>query len=339
MAADLGVIKSVRMREIWKHEELEFTPWLASEANIARLGEAIGEELQVEGVEVSVGPFTADILARDASGGYVVIENQFGKTDHDHFGKLLTYAATLGAKTVVWIAEQFTDEHRKLVEWLNERTGEELSLFAVEAELLTIDDSRPALRFNVLAEPTEIARQAVAVRNTAGTVTDAQRLQLEFWTAFRELLLKRRVVLSAQAARPQYWYDVPVGRSGFVISNLANTTEGRIGTRLYLTNRVADVALQALEKEKATIEAEIGEPLHWNPRPDRRDRVIMVSRVVDLEDRAKWPEYCEWLVERVSKFRKAFTPRIRALDLSATDKVADGPAGSSMPTAASGVPK
>jgi hypothetical protein len=323
MSVELGTIKSVRMREIWKHEEHDFTPWLASEENIARLSDAVGLELQVEGVEVAVGPFTADILAKDPYGGYVVIENQFGKTDHDHFGKLLTYAATLGAKAVIWIAEHFTDEHRKLVEWLNERTGEELSLFAVEAELLMIDSSRPALRFNVLAEPTEIARQAVAVRTSGGSITAAQRLQFDFWTAFRELLLKRKVVANAQAARPQYWYDVPIGRSGFVISNLANTTEGRIGTRLYLSNKVADVALAALEREKAAIEAEIGEPLQWTPRPDKRDRVILVARAVDLEDRSQWPEYCEWLVELVAKFKRAFGGRIKALDLSTPGSVAN----------------
>jgi hypothetical protein len=176
----------------------------------------------------------------------------------------------------------------------------------------------------VLAEPTDISRQAVAVRNASGSITDAQRLQLEFWTAFRDLLLKRKVVLSAQTPRAQYWYDVPVGRSGFVISNLANTSEGRIGTRLYLSNKVADIALLALEREKKLIEAEIGEPLQWNPRPDKRDRVILLSRAVNLEDRSRWPEYCEWLVERVAKFKKAFGARIKALDLSADESRAAG---------------
>ena len=106
MTIDLGEIKRKKAAELWKHEEHEFTPWLASEDNIARLADAIGLELQVEGVEVPVGPFSADILAKDAFDNFVIIENQFGKTDHDHLGKLLTYAATLGASAVVWIAEK-----------------------------------------------------------------------------------------------------------------------------------------------------------------------------------------------------------------------------------------
>ena len=109
MAIDLGQIKKVSIRDVWKHEEKEFTPWLAMEANISKLADELGLELQVEGVEVPVGPFSADVLAKDASGDLVIIENQFGKTDHDHLGKVLTYAATLGATAVIWIAERFTE--------------------------------------------------------------------------------------------------------------------------------------------------------------------------------------------------------------------------------------
>jgi hypothetical protein len=207
MTVELGEIRKIQVRHHWRHEEQKFTPWLAREENIGRLAKAIGVELQVEGIEVPVGPFTADVLAKDASDNYVVIENQFGKTDHGHLGKMLTYAATLGATAIVWIAEQFTDEHRKTIEWLNERVGDELSLYAVEMELWQIDKSRPALRFNVLSEPTDISKQARAVKS-AGTITDAKKLQYEFWTAFRHELLARKVVPTAQAARPQYWFDL-----------------------------------------------------------------------------------------------------------------------------------
>jgi hypothetical protein len=159
MAVDLGQIKKVRMHDLWKHEEQEFTPWLAAEENIKRLADALGLELEVEGVEVPVGPFSADVLAKDVSGNYVLIENQFGKTNHDHLGKLLTYAATLNVNAIVWLAERFTDEHRKAMEWLNEHTSDDLSLYAVEVEVWQIDNSKPALRFNVLSQPTEITRQ------------------------------------------------------------------------------------------------------------------------------------------------------------------------------------
>lgn len=45
MSANLGNLKKINVREIWSHEALEFTPWLAKEENIAELGKAIGLEL------------------------------------------------------------------------------------------------------------------------------------------------------------------------------------------------------------------------------------------------------------------------------------------------------
>jgi hypothetical protein len=318
MSAVLGELKHKTLRTVWGHEEMEFTPWLAQEANIARLAEAIGLDLQVERTEVRVGPYSADILAKDASGAYVVIENQFGKTDHDHLGKLLTYGATLGASHVVWIAEQFTDEHKKALDWLNDRTTEELSLYAVQLEVLQIDDSRPAVRFNVVSEPSEITRSA-SVAKLSGPLTPAQQLQLDFWTMFRDGLLERKVLSSTQTPRPQYWFDIALGRTSFVLSNICDTSAGRIGVRVYLGNEIADAALAQLDADKAAIEREIGAALQWNPYPEKRDKIIGLFRQVDLDDRERWPEFRDWLIDHVVKFRKAFVPRIKALKLDNED--------------------
>jgi hypothetical protein len=315
MSVDLGQMRKVGVRDVWKHEEQEFTPWLASDGNFTQLADALGLELQIQGVEVPVGPFSADILAKDSDGNFVVIENQFGKTNHDHLGKVLTYAATLNASAVVWIAERFTDEHRRAFEWLNDHTSEDLSLYAVELVLWQIDQSKPAVQFNVLSQPSEIVRKAVAVKS-AGPITDTKKLQLEFWTLLRESLLKQKIVSSAHTPRPQYWYNVSLGRSNIHLSNIANTFDGRIGVRVYIGNKVADVVLPLLEAERAAIEEEIGEPLEWNPNPDNKDKIILLDRAADLNNRDKWPEYIAWLAERVAKFKKAFEPRIKKLDLS-----------------------
>lgn len=119
----LGRLKRVSIREIWKNEASDFTPWLAEPENISLLGDTIGMELEVESVETGVGRFFADILCRETSSDrFVVIENQIEHTDHDHLGKTITYAAGLGATAVVWIARRFHDEHRAALDWLNEVT-------------------------------------------------------------------------------------------------------------------------------------------------------------------------------------------------------------------------
>ena len=316
MANELGELKIKNLKSVWGHEERDFTPWLAMEPNLAQLSEAIGLDLQLERTEVPVGPYSADLLAKDASGAYVVVENQFGKTDHDHLGKLITYGATLGASVVVWIAETFTDEHRKALEWLNDHTTEELALYAVQLEVLQIDESRPALRFNVVSQPSELARDA-SIARTAGPLSENQQLQLEFWRQFRDRLIEKKVVTSAQAPRPQYWFDVPLGRTYFSLSNICDTS-GRIGVRVYINNKIAASALPQLEAQKNAIETEIGSPLEWNPHPGNRDKIIGLFRHVDLQKRANWAEYCDWLVETVAKFRKVFMPRVKALTLSDT---------------------
>ena len=318
MAIDLGELKEKTLRTVWDHEEREFTPWLAQEENMARLSEAIGMDLQIERIEVPVGPYYADILAKDASGGYVVIENQFGKTNHDHLGKLITYGATLGATAVVWVAEQFTDEHKRALDWLNDRTTDDLSLYAVKLEVLQIDNSRPAVRFNVVSEPSAIIRSAT-VAKLSGSLSEVQQLQLEFWTMFRDRLMEKKVLPSTQTPRPQYWFDIPLGRANFFLSNIVDTSASRIGVRVYLGNKIADAALAHLDVERAAIEAEIGSKLQWNPFPAKKDKIIGLFRQVDLEARDQWIEYCDWLIDHVVKFRKAFMPRIKSLQFGGND--------------------
>ena len=119
----LGRLEPVELRDIWTSESAEFTPWLARPENLSVLGETLGIDLELEAQERSVGPFRADILCKDiATDSWVLVENQLERTDHSHLGQLLTYASGLEAVTIVWVAAQFTDEHRSTLDWLNRIT-------------------------------------------------------------------------------------------------------------------------------------------------------------------------------------------------------------------------
>ena len=119
---NLGRLKRIDdLREVWKTEAQDFTPWLAKEENLTLLGETLNLELELEAVEKDVGPFRADILCRDIDDdSLVLVENQVERTDHRHLGQILTYAAGLNTVTIVWVAKSFTDEHRAALDWLNE---------------------------------------------------------------------------------------------------------------------------------------------------------------------------------------------------------------------------
>ncbi|MFZ5555274.1 MAG: DUF4268 domain-containing protein [Pseudomonadota bacterium] len=311
----IGDLKTVNPRTLWPHEVSEFTPWLAREENIARLSEALGMELEVERTEVAVGPYSADIVARDTvTGRYVVVENQLGKTDHDHLGKLITYGATLDATTLVLIATTFSEEHQKAFDWLNEHTSEDLGFFGVRLEVWQIDESKPAVRFSVVSKPATAAR--IAARSSAeGQFTPTKRLQLEFWTEFEKRLREVKELPSTQTPRPQYWYNVALGRSGVHLACIASTWEKRIGVRVYMRSFLADLALQGLAAEREEIEREIGVKLKWNPFPDKGDKIILLERPADISLRDLWPEFLDWLVDYTLRFRRAFGPRVKALDL------------------------
>ena len=91
-----GTLEPVDIREVWATEAGEFTPWLAENADV--LGEALGMDLLHEQTEAAVGRYSADLVFREESTDrIVVVENLFGPTDHDHLGKLIAYAAGLGA--------------------------------------------------------------------------------------------------------------------------------------------------------------------------------------------------------------------------------------------------
>jgi len=154
MNNDLVMLKKIDdLREMWKNEASDFTPWL--EENIHHLDSAISLKLIDVKKEVPVGPYFADIVATDIeTGKIVVIENQLEKTDHDHLGKAITYASNLRASRIIWIASEFTKEHRQALNWLNyhmKKAG--VKFYGIQIELLQVNDGQQYVRFNVKVNP------------------------------------------------------------------------------------------------------------------------------------------------------------------------------------------
>src|SRR5215208_5413548 len=155
--AALGRLDRIDARKVWKHEALDFTPWLLEHADL--LGDALGVDIELSEREVGVGDFSVDLVGRvSGTEQTVIVENQLAPTDHSHLGQLLTYAAGLEAAYIVWVTTEFRDEHRRALDWLNEVTREGISFFGLELELLQIVDaggsaSPPAPHFKLVAQP------------------------------------------------------------------------------------------------------------------------------------------------------------------------------------------
>lgn len=188
----LGNIEFVDLRDCWEYEDKDFTPWLAQDDNIKSLGDAIDLDLEVESQEVNVGPFRADILCKDGFDHYVLIENQLEQTDHTHLGQIMTYAAGLNAATIIWIAKEFTEEHRAALDWLNNITDDSFNFFGIEIHLIKIGDSAVAPMFKVVAKPNGWSK---AVRNTSSSApkTNFQEKQIDYWTKLSEYVKGNKV--------------------------------------------------------------------------------------------------------------------------------------------------
>ncbi len=232
----LGSIERVPVREVWPHEALDFTKWLAQEENLTQLGDACSIDLELVDTESPVGSFSVDIFAKEAgSDRRVIIENQLEETNHDHLGKIITYAAGKDADVVIWVVARARDEHRKAIEWLNDHTDDECSFFLVEIEVWRIGDSPMAPRFNVVESPNEWAR---AERAKDG-LSDTKAAQLGYWQAYREAALSDpdfSKVMRPRKARAQHWTDVNVGSSRYHLCLLAVVQKRRIGVEVCVSN-------------------------------------------------------------------------------------------------------
>ena len=177
---ELGKLEKIELREVWRHEALDFTRWLARKENIALLSKEIGIDIEVIETEMSVGRYNVDIYARDTeSNKKIVIENQLENTNHDHLGKMLVYAAGLDADIAIWIVKDVNEEHRQAVEWLNDNSFEKINIFLVKVELWQIDNSPIAPKFQVICEPNNWAK--VLKQQSKENVSDLELKQMEYW--------------------------------------------------------------------------------------------------------------------------------------------------------------
>lgn len=299
---DLGKLVSVEARKVWKNEARHFTPWLAD--NIELLSESIGIDLEIENTEVSAGPYSVDILAKDIeTNRYAIIENQIEKTNHDHLGKSITYASVLDADTVIWIASDFTAEHKKALDWLNDNTTDKISFFGVQLEVWKIDDSKEAVKFNVICRPNTAVRRA---RSNQNSLTEARLFQQNFWTILRESLVKTKKIPSLPSPLPQFWYNISLGKSGIEMSNTCNTQTNTVGIRVYIHGSHVEKYLKGLTVYKKEIEDELGFQTKWDPFPEKKDRIIVIDRQFDLDDETGLNDAVNWMTEYTIKFREVF---------------------------------
>jgi hypothetical protein len=305
----LGRINKLNPREVWPHEALDFTRWLAREENINILCEELQINICNVRAEASAGRFNVDIVGDDVdTGKKVVIENQLESTDHKHLGQLLTYASAYDACVIVWIVSDYSEEHRQAIDWFNKNMPDAISFFLVQIEVYRIGDSDPAPKFNIISEPNNWSK--VIKQSSAGdSVSDLKLLQQEFWQELKSFAAAANTELNiGRSPRPQHWYNIAMGTSRCHLALTLNTQKGYIGCEVYIRNDPELYATFSAKKEQ--IEADVGAKLEWMELPNATASRIQLTFTGDPRDRAKWSEYHSWCLDTAYKFSVAFRPHV-----------------------------
>jgi hypothetical protein len=295
----------VALKELWSGEATHFTPWLAQ--NLEVLGSSLGMDLELESTESAAGDFSADIIARDLSTSHlVVIENQYGSTDHRHLGQLITYASVLGAGAVVWIAETIRPEHKSAMDFLNQNLKESLRLYAVQASAIRIDDSKPAFQLNVVSMPS----QASIVADLATAPSETMERYRSYFQGLIDELRQVHKFTNARTGQPQNWYTFASENSKVFKYSVSFAQGGRVRVELYIDcgdKEKNEHLFDCLAQRKQEIVSSLGVELEWERLDSRRACRIAVYRDGDIDaDSETLAEIRKWTIQNLLKFRAVF---------------------------------
>jgi hypothetical protein len=301
------------LKTLWQ-QETHFSDWLATQDGMDLLAQDLEIEIENPRREGKGANFSCDIVANivgDES-HVVVIENQFGRTNHDHLAKLLTYAAVHKAVVGIWIAEEAADDHRQVIDWLNENTPNTVSLYLAELKAFTIGSSPAAPQLDVVCRPNVTMKQA----NTALSEGEKKRNQwrLVFWTDIHNRMKSEKLPFRLQKPGEGHWSTIAIGRSGFLIAMLLTPKNQSIVVEVVIKPEGwKDAAFEQLKSQAAEIEKEVGAQLDWRPMLGKGSSKILLEQKINPKVEANRKAVCDWFAEWTPKMFSAFSNRVKAL--------------------------
>ena len=302
---NIGKLKEVDIRNLWKHEQYDFSEWLSQSENIKLLDDVLGLTLTDITKEAYVGSYRCDIFAKDESSGIkVIIENQLEASNHDHLGKIITYASGLDAEVIVWIVKQAKEEHRSAIEWLNNNTNSNINFFLIELHAYTIENSIPAPFFEVIEKPNEFIKNS-KINGEQDNLNKSQSERLEFWNRFNEILIDRGKPFNVRKATTDHWYDVSLGTSEAHVSiNLVNK-ESVVCIDLYINDNKE--LFDSLYLKKDIIENDLGFKLIWDRLDNgKASRIKYNIKGLNYDNHSNYDELMNKVIDTAVKMRDTF---------------------------------
>lgn len=304
----LGRLEAIAARDIWRHEALDFTPWLLDNAD--SLAEVLGIDIELNSVEHPVGGFALDLIGRDLTNNCVlIVENQLATTDHGHLGQLITYAAGTDAETVVWLATDFREEHRQALDFLNDLGGESVRFFGVEIGAVRIGDSVPAPHFKLRAQPNDWHAQVASDAKSTSREAGKAPLYRAFWTRFLERVHNEHPAwTNARKPQPVNWLPMPSPFKGEGYYAFAFSAGSKLKSELYLDFQDPDAVDELfgnLLSLRDQIEQTYGGALYWEELPTKRASRIADYTDGDVANEEQFDAYIDWLFDAGTRLRLA----------------------------------
>lgn len=305
----LGKLREVDVRELWKHEQYDFSNWLAEDENIEMLNEIIGLTLVNIQKEVYVGSYRCDLVAEDeTTGTTVIIENQLECSNHDHLGKIITYASGLNATVIVWIVKEAREEHRSAIEWLNNNTNKDIGFFLIELHAYKIGDSYPAPKFETIEIPNGFIKNS-KTSHEQGELNKSQAQRLIFWNEFNNVVAERGKPFNIRKATTDHWYDIAIGTSDAHIGITLVNKESFIGLEIYINDN-KDL-FDSLYSKKDTIEQDIGFSFDWQRLDNKKaSRILHKISGLDFDDHSNYPALMNTIIDKTIIMKKVFIKHI-----------------------------
>jgi Domain of unknown function (DUF4268) len=309
----IGKLERVPLREVWKHEALDFTQWL--QENIDVLNTALDLNLVNVDREQAAGSFSIDLVAEDGSGGTVVIENQLEKSNHDHLGKLVTYLTAMGATVAIWIVSDPRPEHVAAITWLNESSS--ASFYMVKVEAVKIGDSPAAPLLTLIVGPSE---EAQTIGLAKKEIAERHEIRRRWWT---ELIERSRTVnnLHSHITPGKYaWIGTSSGTRGIGFNYTVLKDE--CGAEVYIdrgkgADEENEKIFDQLYANKTEIENAFGAPLKWERLESKRACRIKHTNSEGgyRSPEEKWVDIQTNTIKAMDRLEKAFSPYLARLHI------------------------
>jgi len=310
----IGKLERVALREVWKHEAIDFTQWL--QENISVLNDALDLNLVNVDRERATGDFSIDLVAEDDGGGTVIIENQLEKSNHDHLGKIITYLTGMAARAAIWIVSDPRPEHVAAVAWLNESTSG--AFYMVKVEAVRIGNSPAAPLFTLIVGPSDETKE---VGQTKKEIAERYGIRKRWWTQLVERAAKVSK-LHAHITPGEYsWLGTSSGIRGLNLNYVV--TQDESAAELYIdrgknSEEENKTIFDQLQANQAEVEAAFGGPLSWERLEGKRACRIRFTQTGGYRSPEEtWPELQDGIISAMGRLEQALRPFLKQLKLSA----------------------